>query len=525
MSQRDTPASGVESASPVPRLEVRNLSKTFAGVTVLKDAHLAVAPGEIHGLIGQNGSGKSTLIKLVSGVHHADPGGEILVDGERIGPPIRPERLHHDGLAFVHQDLGLVLDLPVRDNVRVGRHATRTPAKWIDKNGDRKACRETFAFLRVDIDPDAPTASLAPSQRAAVAVARALQEREIGRGVIVFDESSRAIPHDALPAFYDMVRLLAAEGTSVLLVSHNLQEVLDICDRVTVLRNGSVVESGVSTSGLTQADLTRMVLGREHQLADLIEEFPANPSQFNVVADGIAGGRVRDVNFTVHGGEVLGILGTPDGGAEDLPALLGGSMRGRGTLRVNHQVLNLAKARVKDFMRTGVAFIPQDRSRQGLAVTETIEDNITLPHLKDRGHVLWTGRAWRRQETEHVLEKFGVQPPVRSLPVGALSGGNAQKVLFGKWLLGNPAVLVLDEPTQAVDVGARSALLLATRRAAQDGAAVIYVSAEVDDLAAICDRVIVLRDGRVADEFVYPYAPDALLDAVFAESQESSDDH
>ena len=337
--------------------------------------------------------------------------------------------------------------------------------------------------------------SLAPSQRAAVAVARALQERALGKGVIVFDESSRAIPHEALPAFYDMVRLLASEGTSVLMVSHNLREVLDICDRVTVLRNGSVVESGLATEGLTEADLTRLVLGRENDLEDLIERMPSQPSHFTVTAEGIGGGRVRDVSFEMHGGEVVGIIGTPDAGAEDLPGLLGGSQRGTGTLRVNHQLLELSRSRVRDFLRTGVAFIPQERGRQGLAVTESIEDNVTIPHLKNRGHILWTGRRWRREETEHVLEKFGVQPPVRTAPVGSLSGGNQQKVLFGKWLLGNPAVLVLDEPTQAVDVGARSALLLATRRAAQDGAAVIYVSAEVDDLVAVCDRVLVLREG------------------------------
>lgn len=507
-----------EPVAGVPRLEVRGLSKTFAGVTVLDGAHLQLAPGEIHGLVGQNGSGKSTLIKLVSGVYKADPGGEILVDGERIGPPIRPERLHHDGLAFVHQDLGLVSDLTVRENVRVGRHATRTWARWIDKRRDRAACRETFAFLRVDIDPDAPTASLAPSQRAAVAVARALQERELGKGVIVFDESSRAIPHDALPAFYDMVRLLASEGTSVLMVSHNLREVLDICDRVTVLRNGAVVESGLSTEGLTEADLTRLVLGRENLVEDLIELYPAQPTHFAVRAEGVGGGRVRDVSFEVHGGEVVGILGTPDAGAEDLPALLGGSRRGTGTLHVNHQSLDLARSRVKDFLRTGVAFIPQERARQGLAVTESIEDNVTLPHLKDRGHLMWTGRRWRRQETEHVLAKFGVHPPVPTAPVAALSGGNQQKVLFGKWLLGNPAVLVLDEPTQAVDVGARSALLLATRQAAQDGAAIVYVSAEVDDLVAVCDRVMVLRNGTISAEFTHPFSPDSLLDAMFEDS-------
>lgn len=497
-----------------PRLEVRHLSKTFAGVTVLRDASLTLLPGEVHGLIGQNGSGKSTLIKVISGVYSADPGGNILVDGKRIGPPIRPERLHHDGLAFVHQDLGLVNDISVRDNVRIGRHATRGLA-YVDRAADRAACLETFDFLKVSINPDALTSTLAPSQRAAVAVARALQDRERGSGVVVFDESSRAIPHDSLNSFYDMVRLLANEGSSVLLVSHNLKEVLQICDRITVLRNGQVVESGRSTTGLTEADLTRYMLGREHALSNLLEDYPACPGDFEVEARGISGGRVADVSFSLHAGEVIGIIGTPDAGAEDLPALLGGSRRGRGHLRVNRQEIDLGKAKVRDFIGAGVAYIPQERARQGLATAETIEDNVTLPHIRSRGHALWTGLKWRRQETDQVLERFDVRPRVRTLPVAALSGGNAQKVLFGKWLLGSPMVLVLDEPTQAVDVEARSSLLTATRRAAQDGAAVIYISSEVDDLAAVCDRVLLLRDGRIGSEFRAPFVPDELLDAMF----------
>ncbi len=198
--------------SGVPRLDVRGLSKTFSGVTVLENAHLALDPGEIHALVGQNGSGKSTLIKLISGVYRADQGGEILVDGEHLGPPVHAGRLHHQGLAFVHQDLGLVGDLTVRENVRVGRSGHHRCTRRIDKAADRAAVAQTFEFLGVPIDPEASVASLTPSERVAVAVARALQEREEGSGVIVFDESSRAIPHEALPAFYDMVRFLADQG-------------------------------------------------------------------------------------------------------------------------------------------------------------------------------------------------------------------------------------------------------------------------------------------------------------------------
>jgi ribose transport system ATP-binding protein len=207
-----------------PRLEVRSLSKTFAGVTVLKDAHLEVQAGEVHALIGQNGSGKSTLIKLISGVYRADHGGEVFVDGERIGTPVDPGRLHDEGLAFVHQDLGLILDLSVRENVRVGRHSTARFTGWINKSKDAKAVREALEFLNLGhISPDAKVGSLRPSERVGVAIARALQERQLGSGVVVFDESSRAIPHEALDDFYDMVRLLTSQGTGVVIVSHNLK--------------------------------------------------------------------------------------------------------------------------------------------------------------------------------------------------------------------------------------------------------------------------------------------------------------
>ena len=353
-------------------------------------------------------------------------------------------------------------------------------------------------------------------------MARALQDREVGHGVIVFDESSRAIPHEALPAFYDMVRALAAQGTSVLMVSHNLHEVLELCDRVTVLRNGRVVESGVTTGDLTQADLTRMVLGRDHDLDDLIAQYPARPDAFEVRVNGVSGGLVRDVAVALHGGRSSASWGRPTRGPAPPAAARRSRPRPRRLDPGEPSGARPAHPRPRHFLQTGVAFIPQDRNREGLSGAESIEDNVTLPHLKNRGHVLWTGQRWRREETGHVLEKFDVQPPDRHARVGSLSGGNAQKVLFGKWLLGNPTLLVLDEPTQAVDVGARSALLLATRRAAADGAAVIYCSDEVDDLVAVCDRVVVLRDGRVAAEFTAPFDVDALLDSMFTSSEENT---
>lgn len=501
--------------TPSPRLQVRGLSKTFSGVTVLDRAHLTLQPGEIHALVGQNGSGKSTLIKLVSGVHRADPGGEILVDGVHLGPPVNAGRLHRQGLAFVHQDLGLVPDLTVRENVRVGLNAVSRLTRRVDRAADRAAVRATFEFLGVPIDAEATVASLTPSERVAVAVARALQEREPGSGVIVFDESSRAIPHEALPAFYGMVRLLAEQGTAVLFVSHDLKEVLDLVHRVTALRNGRVVEAGVPVGGLDEAALTRMVLGRDGAPGDLVGQYPPRPGDASIELAGLCGGRVRDVTTSLRPGEVVGVTGTVDSGILDLPALLLGGAATSGSIELDRRTLDLARADVGDLLTAKVVVIPQDRHARGLAMGLTVEENITIPHVGSRSRPWSLGRAWRRRETDAVVDRYDVRPRARDTVVATMSGGNQQKVLFGKWLLDRPRLLVLEEPTQAVDVGARAALLAASRQAAQEGAAVLYVSSEVEDLAAVCDRLLVLEDGVVARDLAGPFTPEAVLEAVF----------
>jgi ribose transport system ATP-binding protein len=499
-----------------PRLEVRGLSKTFSGVTVLDDAHLTLAPGEIHALVGQNGSGKSTLIKIVSGVHRADPGGEILVDGVHLGPPVNAGRLHRQGLAFVHQDLGLVPDLSVRENVRVGLNAVGRLSRRVDRAADRAAVSATFEFLGVPIDPEATVASLTPSERVAVAVARALQEREPGSGVIVFDESSRAIPHEALPAFYDMVRLLAGQGTAVLFVSHDLKEVLSLAHRVTALRNGRVVETGVPVPGLDEAALTRMVLGRDGAPGDLVRQYPPRPGAAAVEVVGVRGGRVRDFTASLRPGEVVGVTGTVDSGLLDLPSLVGGVCPASGRICLDERELDLGRAAVADLLAAKLVMIPQDRHGRGLATGLTVEENITIPHVGSRSRPWSLGTAWRHRESEAVIDRYDVRPRSRETVVATMSGGNQQKVMFGKWLLDRPRLLTLEEPTQAVDVGARAALLEATRLAARDGAAVLYVSSEVDDLAAVCDRLLVLEEGVVARELAGPFTPEAVLEAVFA---------
>lgn len=520
LDERDP--SAADAGADAPRLEVRSLSKTFAGVTVLKDADLEVRAGEVHALVGQNGSGKSTLVKLISGVYRADPGGDVLVDGTRIGTPVDPGALHSEGLAFVHQDLGLIPDLSVRENVRVGRHSTRRFTGWIDKKKDAAAVRETLDFLNLGhISPEAKVRSLRPSERVGVAIARALQERVPGSGVVVFDESSRGIPHEALDDFYDMVRLLTAQGTAVIIVSHNLTEVLAIADRVTALRNGRVIQMGVPTAELDEAGLTRLVLGRDGELDDFADSMPSEHRPGGLQLRSVRGGRIRRVTATVARGEVVGFTGSVDSGLSSLAPLIAGASTGSGSVVVDGEELPLESATVRRALRAGVAYIPQDRHGQGLATSLTVEENVTLPHLHRRGRPWWIGRAWQKQETESVLERFAVTPADRRASVATFSGGNQQKVLMGKWLLGGPAVLVLDDPTQAVDVGARSAVLRATRQAAVDGAAVVLCSSEVEDLASVCDRVYVLEEGKVIGELQRPFTAEDLFSAIFHEGPRS----
>jgi ribose transport system ATP-binding protein len=307
-------------------------------------------------------------------------------------------------------------------------------------------------------------------------------------------------------------------------VSHDLREVLQIADRVTALRNGRVVETGMPTTQLDEAALTRLVLGRDGDLGDYVVAMPSPRRNGVVTLRGIRGGGLEDVTAEVRRGEVVGFTGGIDSGLSSLAAVLAGAGRGGGELVVEGRRIDLLRHRPAALIAAGVAYIPQDRHEDGLATDLTVEENVTLPHLRTKGRPFWSGVRWRRDETGAVLEDFDVRPRNANAVVATLSGGNQQKVLMGKWLRTTPTLLVLDDPTQAVDVGARAAVLRATRKAAVDGAAVVLCSGEVDDLAAICDRVLVLGAGRIISELTQPFSSDDILAAMFATTDGSSDD-
>lgn len=502
---------------PVTRVDVRGLSKTFGSTKVLRDVRLAICPGEVHGLLGQNGSGKSTLIKVLSGLHRPDAGMELRIDGHDVPRPITPRGISDLGLTIVHQSLGLLPGHTVTENVRLGRLRGRGWKHLISWPHERERAVETLLALHADIDPDAMVDRLPMGQRATVAIARALQSIVPGRGCVVLDESTQSLPREVLPDFYATLRRLAQAGTSVLLVSHRLDEVLQLADRVTVLRDGEVTAAGQSTTGLSEADLAKTILGR--QLVGFIPHAQSRPSPGTsagtVRLRGISGTTVAGVDIDLRAGEVVGVTGATDSGSDELPYLVAGTrpQEAAGHVEVGTTVLPLPRTTVTAAAAAGVVLVPADRSNEGIAVGLTALENVTIPRVKAQARHGVLRRGWQRAEFDDACAMLSVTPPEPDLEAAAFSGGNQQKLLLAKWLMSHPALLLLHEPTQAVDVGARADILRAVGRAADEGAAVLLSSIEAQDLALVCDRVLVMAEGRVVREVHGPMTPDDILRA------------
>jgi ribose transport system ATP-binding protein len=497
---------------------VADVSKTFGRYRALRGVHLEVASGEIHGLIGQNGSGKSTLAKILTGYHAPDPGGRVLVDGTPVRLPVRPREAQAQGLAVVHQSLGLVDDLTVVENLRVGRFRANRLTRAIRWREERTEAAAVLDRLGHRIPLEARVGDLPEEDRATVAIARALQDAEPGRGVIVFDESTRSLRRASLEHFYATLDEVVATGTSVLLISHHMEEVLEATDRVTVLRDGAVVEAGLRTADLTENDLVRAVMGRSLESITTRADAGAPAGDSEAVAvRGVAGRLVTDLDLQLRPGEVVGVTGLADSGHDELPYLLSGAERARaGTLRIGADSHDLTGWDTRAAMAAGVVLVPEGREHAGLALELTVADNLLLPRRGSRAGVLPVDRKAESAVVAEWVHRLDVRPRDPSTPVGTLSGGNQQKVLLAKWLATGPRLLVLHEPTQAVDVGARQTITAAVRRAAAAGCAVLVAGTDETELTMMCDRVLAFRSGRVVQELTGGFTPDDIVESIFS---------
>jgi ribose transport system ATP-binding protein len=504
----------LDNSSPVPRLDLRDLSKTFGNTKVLDAVHLRVQPGEVHGLVGQNGSGKSTLVKILTGYHVPDSGGTLHVDGKPLRLPVAWRDAQEVGVSVVHQDFGLLDQLTVAENIGVGGFATHRLIHHIKWREQAQLARRVLERLQVELDPCTLVGTLTAAQRSEVAIARAMRDLVPGSGLVILDESTRALGRADRDRFHQILRRVVDEDSSVLMVSHDLEEILSVADRITVLRDGRLVGSGLRSAELDESELARLMLGKE--ITTLVTQRSERQRPAAVTVRALEGGSVAGVDLTIGEGEVVGLTGLPGNGFEEIPYLLSGARpASSGSLRIGDRDLSLARADVAGCIRAGVVLVPEQRIRDGLALELSVRDNVSLPTLRRRGRPWFVGRDWQNAETRDAIETLGIRPNAPTRLVKELSGGNQQKVLLAKWLTVGPKLLVLHEPTQAVDVGARQDLLRAVHRVAETGVAVLLTTVEAADLVSVCDRVIVyggrsrLREIRTAD-------PDEILEAAYS---------
>jgi ribose transport system ATP-binding protein len=488
-----------DQTDPPAVLEAAGLSKTFGDRTVLRDVGLRVMPGEIHALVGQNGSGKSTLIKILAGYHAPDEGGSLWVRGRRVTLPIGPGEGARVGLAFVHQDLGLVDGATVTENLRLTRYETR--AGWmVNWREERRRTGQALARFGLAISPDAVVSSLTAVQRALVAILRALDQLgESDEGaMLVLDEPTAYLPRDGIDQLFEAVREVAGSGIGVMFVSHRLEEVFALTDTVSVLRDGNLVTTA-PTKTFDESSLVREILGST--LADL---YPSEHQAGTKVAADVTGLTVKgldDFQLQLKEGEIVGLTGLLGMGWERVPYLVFGAERAAGgTLRIDGRHWNLRDLSPHDARAAGVALIPGDRQRAGVVPDATVRENVTLATLGE-----YFDRATLRHGRERVgavelLEQFAVSPADPENAMANLSGGNQQKVLVAKWFARSPRVVFMHEPTQGVDIGARRGIFLKIREIAETGAPLVIASSEYQDLARLCHRVLVFRDGRVVSE-------------------------
>ncbi len=479
-----------------PALSVRHATKIFGAQVALDDVSVEVQPGEVRALVGQNGCGKSTLIKILAGFHAPEPGTEAEVAGERLAfeDPVASEAV---GLRFVHQDLGLVGNLDAVDNMALGQGYQTNATKTIKWRKERAAARDALAALGYDINVKLPVAGLQMSERTAVAIARAMSDRGSPVKMLILDEPTANLPNAEAQRLYQLVRRVADTGVAVLFVSHHFDEVFEMADSVTVLRDGKHIVTR-PVEGLTEDELIELVVGRKLEVHDKgsAEEREHSDEVLKVV--GVAGGSVGDLEFTLHRGEVVGVAGITGSGREFVAPLVFGGMERAGEISVGGQVLPPNRPDIS--IERGIALVPAERHANASLLEQTLRENITLV---DPGRHMTMGILRRRPERADVriwLDKLSVKPTGQTeFTMTQLSGGNQQKVIVARWLRQEPEVLILDEPTQGVDVGAKADIHRLIDEAAAQGTAVLVCSTDHEELVRVCDRVVIMRRGRVAE--------------------------
>ncbi len=488
--QDDTAAS----PEPEPLLRMRGIVKTFPGVRALDGVDLVVRPGEVHCLLGQNGAGKSTLIKVLAGAHRPDEG-----DIEWRGEPVTlstPETSISLGISTIYQELDLVAGLNVAENIYLGHEMSRG---GLLRRGDaRKAARALLARLgHKEIRVDREVGTLPASGQQIVSMARALSH---DTKLIVMDEPSAALDQQEVQTLFRVIRDLTSQGVAVVYISHRLEEIREVGDRVTVLKDGRTVATDLPARDTPTSDLIRLMTGREIEYVFPSRPAPDPEAKTVLEVQGLSlAKKFADVGFLVRAGEIVGLAGLVGSGrSEILESVYGARKPSTGTVTVDGKRLRAGS--VGAAVKAGVGLAPEERKSQGLLLDQAIYRNITITSLGRFAKIGFLDGSAERSAAAELTKALDVRPPGVERPVRTLSGGNQQKVVLARWLLRDCRVLLLDEPTRGVDVGARSEIYALIRSLAARGVAVVVVSSEVEEVLGLADRVLVIREGQVVHE-------------------------
>lgn len=479
----------------------------------MNDVDLAVKAGEVHGLVGENGAGKSTLIKILSGLYPADSG-SITLGGEEL-KITKPLDAENAGIYVIHQDRQLVGRLSVAESLFLGRSEVDSGLLLSQRSLIKRARLALRELLDLDIDPKSMISELSVAHQQLIQIARAMMVKP---RLVIFDEPTAPLAQAEVKKLFNVVNQLKSQGVSVIYISHYLQEVRDICESVTVLRNGSKVgELNIKSSSLE--DIVQLMVGREVQeFAHKSQRDPQSAPALSV--SGLHSGSLNGISFSVRPGEVVGITGLIGSGSDELAKVLIGLQKiEEGRVTIAGQIIK--KLEPVSVIREKVAYVPSDRRVAGAIMAMDIRENLSLAATKRFSRIGWLNRSKEKLAAKETYERLGVRAAGLSTPASSLSGGNQQKIVFGKWLVAESSIFVLDSPTSGVDIGSRAEIYKIIDSLTDLGAATLVISQDLEELVGVSDRILVLYRGQIAHEFS---GKDATVDSVLAVSTGASAD-
>ncbi len=473
-------------------LDMQNISKTFPGVKALDGVQLQVKPGEVHALMGENGAGKSTLMKILMGIYTMDEGGSITFNGKPYAVH-NPKEAMDTGIAMIHQELNPILDMPVYENIFVGREIRKHGI--VDKKAEIEEAKRLIAECGLHVSPTETLRHLTVAQCQLIEIIKAIS---VNAKVIIMDEPTAAITDREVELLFGHIRRLKENGVAIIYISHRMDEIFSICDSVTVYRDGQYIGKG-TTKELDESALIRMMVGRE--ITDVFPKLDAQIGDTVFEAKHVTreDGRVKDVSISVRKGEILGIGGLVGAGRSELvEGIFGMHKLSGGEIFVKGRKVQVHSP--SDIIKEGVALVTEDRKVTGLNLSGTVNDNISMVAIQKTLVNGLYSKAKARKVSEEYIGKLKIKTPSGDQIVGNLSGGNQQKVVISKWLLNDPDIIIMDEPTRGIDVGAKRDIYLLIGSLVQQGKAVIIISSEIPELMGVCDRIVVMAEGHSSGE-------------------------